>query len=207
MLKGGFMKIYITRHGQTKWNVEGRMQGQLNSDLTEKGINQAKWLGEFMQEIEIDVIISSSSGRAYDTANLIRGNRDIKIIKSDNLREMYLGEWEGRIATEIRISDKEQQDNFWNSPHQYKPSSGESYEELKCRVNKELTNIITEFKNKTVLIVTHAITLKTILAYIKNLEIKDIWSGTFMHPTCLNEIEVCDGVMNIINEGDISHYR
>jgi probable phosphoglycerate mutase len=201
------MKIYITRHGQTKWNVEGRMQGQLNSNLTEKGINQAKWLGESLQDTEIDVIISSSSGRALETAILIRGSRDIEIVKNDNLREIYLGEWEGRIATVIRISDKEQQDNFWKRPHQYEPSSGESYEELRNRVIKELDYIITEFNVNTVLIVTHAVTLKMILAYIKKLDIKNTWSGTFMHQTCLNEVVVDDGVMKIIKEGDISHYK
>ena len=57
------MKIYITRHGETKWNIQGRMQGWKNSDLTEKGIENAKKLGKSLKEINFDCIYSSPSGR------------------------------------------------------------------------------------------------------------------------------------------------
>ncbi|MGE5678709.1 MAG: phosphoglycerate mutase family protein, partial [Pseudomonadota bacterium] len=46
------MKLYITRHGETEWNLEGRMQGWQNSDLTEKGVENAKRLGKRLKDIE-----------------------------------------------------------------------------------------------------------------------------------------------------------
>ena len=86
-------RLYITRHGQTEWNVEGRFQGRADSKLTPLGESQALWLGERLKDERIDVIISSSSGRTITTSEKIRGERGIRIIPNDNLREIYLGRW------------------------------------------------------------------------------------------------------------------
>lgn len=51
--------VYVTRHGETEWNVEKRMQGRKNSALTENGMLQAKQLGDRMKDLSIDAIYSS----------------------------------------------------------------------------------------------------------------------------------------------------
>ncbi len=80
-------KLYITRHGETLWNTEGRMQGWNDSPLTDLGIKQAEWLRERIKDLKIDVIYSSPSGRAYNTAEIIKGNRELQVIKHDGYRE------------------------------------------------------------------------------------------------------------------------
>ncbi|WP_105615878.1 histidine phosphatase family protein [Vallitalea okinawensis] len=199
-------KVYITRHGQTKWNVEGRMQGQKDSRLTTLGQNQAKWLGDSLKDIPIDIIISSSSGRTISTAELIRGDRNIEIIPNDNLREMYIGEWEGMLHTEVEELYPEQRFNFWHNPHLYEPMSGESFADVLVRASNEIEDIITTYKNKNILIVTHAITLKSLIAYFEKKEIKDLWTGAFMKSTCLNILEIDGDNRNFILQGDTSHY-
>ncbi|SDY53249.1 Histidine phosphatase superfamily (branch 1) [Proteiniborus ethanoligenes] len=54
-------RLFITRHGQTEWNLEGRMQGQKDSKLTELGEIQAEWLGERLNEEKIDIIIEEKT--------------------------------------------------------------------------------------------------------------------------------------------------
>ncbi|MEE1541372.1 MAG: histidine phosphatase family protein, partial [Paludibacteraceae bacterium] len=93
-------KIYLCRHGETEWNVVKRMQGQNNSNLTELGVSQAKALGKRLEDIDIDIIYSSSCQRALDTAMHARGNRDLQIIAEDDLREINLGNWEGLLFSE-----------------------------------------------------------------------------------------------------------
>lgn len=200
-------KLYITRHGQTEWNLEGRFQGQMDSKLTSLGEIQASWLGERLNGEEIDIIISSSSGRAMDTAKIIRGNRDIKIIPNDNLREINLGIWEGKLRTDIENNWADEQKNFWNFPHLYKPIGGETYSQVLDRTSREIEKIISKHEEKNVLIVTHAVILKAIIAYIENKDLKGFWSGAFMNSTCLNIVEINKDCRNFILQGDISHYK
>ena len=70
--------IYLVRHGQTNWNILGKTQGHGNSNLTEKGINQAKDLAESMIKYPIDYIYSSDLGRAVETAEIIANKFDKK---------------------------------------------------------------------------------------------------------------------------------
>ena len=199
-------RLFITRHGQTEWNLEGRMQGQKDSKLTELGKRQAEWLGERLKEEKIDIIISSSSGRAITTSKLIRDKRNIEIVSNDKLREIYLGQWEGRLHTEIERLWEEERRNFWHFPHLYNPVGGETFSEVLDRVSGETEKIISEYEGKNILIVTHAIVLKALITYFENKDLKDFWSGEFMHSTCLNILEIKKGNRKFVLKGDTSHY-
>ena len=87
--------LYIVRHGETEWNKEGRIQGRLNSDLTSKGKKYAKLLGERLKDTEFAHLISSPSGRTLETAQLIKGNRDLPVVTDERIMEMNLGSWQG----------------------------------------------------------------------------------------------------------------
>ncbi|WP_412973888.1 histidine phosphatase family protein [Paenibacillus sp. OAS669] len=88
--------LYLTRHGETEWNVEGKLQGHKDSPLTNLGKRQAKWLGASLKEIEFDAIYSSPSPRTYQTAEIIREERKIELSSCDSLKEIGLGSWEGQ---------------------------------------------------------------------------------------------------------------
>jgi len=77
--------LYLARHGETLWNVEGRLQGHLDSPLTEVGKRQAGWLRRSLESIPFDAIYTSPSGRAYHTAEILRGDRNVDIITCDSL--------------------------------------------------------------------------------------------------------------------------
>jgi|BioPla2DNA2_1021312.scaffolds.fasta_scaffold57703_1 probable phosphoglycerate mutase len=201
------MKIYITRHGETQWNKEGLMQGWKNSDLTEKGIENAKRLGESLKDINFDVIYSSPLDRAIDTAKCINGESNTKIVLLESLKEMGFGIWEGMEHSKIKDLHFEQYTNFWERPHLYEPQeNGESFEGLLTRVKKAWDEILKSGGNN-ILIVTHAVVLKTLYMMIKNLEIKDLWNPPFMKDTCLTIVEVIENKVEIILEADTSHLK
>ena len=93
--------IYLTRHGQTLWNIEKRLQGRGNSPLTEQGIERAKELRDRIKYIHIDIIYSSPIERALTTANIIKVDKSIEVITDDGFMEMCFGGYEGQITDEV----------------------------------------------------------------------------------------------------------
>jgi len=201
-------KLYLTRHGETLWNTEGRMQGWNDSPLTELGIKQAEWLKERIKDLKIDAIYSSPSGRAYNTAEIIKGNRELQVIKHDAFREIKLGEWEGLDQEEIKALDKEQHYNFWNAPHLFKPSSNaETFEQLRDRVTPVIMDIVDKHKGENVLIVTHTMTLKAFMTAIENKPVENIWDPPFIKQTSLTAIDFKENEFEILMHGDASHHE
>ncbi|WP_278524513.1 histidine phosphatase family protein [Clostridium cochlearium] len=174
--------LYITRHGQTIWNTQRKMQGWKDSPLTQLGLKQAKRLGKRLEDDNIDIIYSSPLGRALKTAKIIRGERDISILCDERLKEIKLGKWEGIEHYVIDSDYKEEIYNFWNNPKLYKSVEGETFLQLRNRVKDFLDEIIKKHKNKTILIVTHAITLKAIMNYIEDLTIDNFWGEPHINP-------------------------
>ena len=84
--------VYLTRHGQTVWNLDKRLQGSGNSELTDYGIEQTEQLKKRVDSIQLDVIYTSPLERAKKTANIIRGDRSIEIIEVDDFKEISFGE-------------------------------------------------------------------------------------------------------------------
>ncbi|SHH45160.1 phosphoglycerate mutase [Caloranaerobacter azorensis DSM 13643] len=200
------MKIYITRHGETEWNKLGKMQGWKDSNLTIKGIEDAKKLGKSLAHIEFDKIYCSPLRRAIDTANYIKGDKNTEIIITESLKEMGFGSWEGMEYSKISESYPTQHFNFWNKPHLYKPIDGESFDVLFDRVQKVLNDIINcNNYGDNILIVTHAVVIKAIYAIIKNYSLENFWNPPFIHGTCLTILEIKDNEIQIVLEADISH--
>lgn len=200
------MKIFITRHGQTEWNEIGKLQGWKDSKLTEKGIEDAKKLGESLSHIEFNKIYCSPLGRAIDTANSIKGDRYTEIIITESLKEMGFGSWEGIEHSIVKELYPDHHFNLWNNPHFYEPIDGESFEVLFDRVKKTLNDIIDNNNyGDNILIVSHAVVIKTIYSIIKNISLENFWNPPFIHGTCLTILEVKDKEMQFVLEADVSH--
>ena len=199
--------LYITRHGETEWNTEGRMQGWNDSPLTKLGVNQAYWLHERLKDMEFNAIYSSPAGRAYKTAEILKGERNIEIIAHDALREMNLCEWEGLDQKEIKEKDEEQFYNYWKAPHLYKPLSGEDFLELQRRITSGIKEIVGNHRDETILIVTHTMTLKALMAGLSNKPISTLWDPPYINQTSLTIIEVHDDKISIEMYADDSHHK
>ena len=199
--------IYLTRHGQTEWNVVKRMQGHKNSDLTELGQKQAAALGLALKDIQIDKIYCSSSQRTLDTARLIKGNRNIEIIPTDDLMEISLGCWEGHTFDEVEAQYPEKFDNFWNHPEKYVPIDGETFEDVRNRTAKVMKLIAEKENGKNILVVTHGIVLKTIYTYFMNQDIAEVYNSQHPRSTCLCHVIREDSVWKVMKWNDTDHYK
>lgn len=199
------LTLYITRHGETKWNTEKRMQGWSDSSLTENGVKNAILLGNRLKDIEFDAIHTSPSQRTIITANLIKGDRKIPLILDDQLKEINMGIWEGETLADLKDNYPEQFDFFWNAPHQYKSINGEDFFEVKKRVSKALKMIQDKYSSGNILLVTHSVVIKVLLAIFKELPIEKIWEPPFINDTSLTVVEMVNDTAQIVLEGDLTH--
>lgn len=202
------MRLYLTRHGQTVWNIERRLQGWNDSELSEKGISNAKALRERLKDMDFYEVYSSPVGRTMKTAKIVSGLEADRIIQDENLREIHLGSWEGRLVDEIELEYPEEYSAFRCSPHLYKRSDAESYYDVQKRALISVNNVIKKHghTDRNILFVTHTVTLKTIMAYFENREFDRLWDPPFIYDTSLSMIEFKDGKGTIALHGDISHF-
>lgn len=201
------MNIYLTRHGQTEWNLEGRVQGFLDSPLTEKGINDAKKLGKRLEDVDFDIAFSSTSKRAIDTAKNILNDRNVELLNVEEIREINVGEWEGMLYTDITKNHEEDFKIYKEQPENYIPKNkGEDYKTLENRVKSFLDSLKTkDYEN--VLVVTHGLTSIVLLNLIEGNEIKDIRKREIPLGTALSLINYDGNDFKIVFEGDASHIK
>ena len=137
--------IYIVRHGQTDWNKIGRIQGHTDIELNKLGKEQALIVKEKLKDIKFDKVFSSPLKRAFKTAQLIFNG---EIVADDRLKERFNGELEGKTKNEIKVFPD------FNDPDE--TSFGiESLNDFKNRVRSFIEEILAEYKNKNILVVTH----------------------------------------------------
>ncbi len=133
--------IYLLRHGETVWNLEGRLQGQKDSPLTTRGIAQAQALAGLLSEL-IDnpaafTMIASPLGRTWQSAVIVAealglGSRSIRF--EPRLKEHHFGQWEGLTWNEVEARAPDllaaREADKWNFP----APDGESYALVAARV-------------------------------------------------------------------------
>lgn len=189
--------VFLVRHGETEWNLEERLQGNRNSSLTRNGINQAKKAGKILKNTKFDTVYSSPLTRAVNTAQLILGKKNTKLIIRDGLREIHLGPWEGKTKKETEISHPEEYINFWYYPDRYHLKGGETYRDLQKRVVEEIQNIFDENRGKTVLIVSHWIAIKTAIAFFMEKPLKDLNEAVNLSNGSLLKLSMNNGKVKV----------
>ena len=186
-------KIILVRHGETEWNQQSRLQGHQNSPLTKNGELQALETKDALGSHVINRAYVSPLQRAQETMGIILSDRELIAIKSNNLKEIGLGPWEGKTKEETKISHPTEYDYFWNKQHEFSLSGAETYQQLQERLVSELKNIFEEEKHKTILVVTHWIAIKVVMAYFTSTPLNvlsslpDLGNGKFI--TLLKEGE------------------
>lgn len=199
------LTLYITRHGETVWNTEKRMQGWLDSSLTENGIRNAASLSERLKGIEFEAIYSSPSGRTRTTSELLKANRPVPVNYDDNLREMNLGKWEGQTIESIQETHPIEIYHFWNAPQLFNPVGGETFSDVRTRALNALEKIKAGYQAGNILIVTHSVMIKMLLSIFKNSPIETLWDPPFIHDTSLTIVELAEKECRLVMEGDQSH--
>ena len=160
--------IYFIRHGETRLTPERRFSGSdgSNPGLTEIGFNQARAMAKEISARNPDILISSPMKRTLETANEIAKSTGLEIIEDQHWIESGFGEWDELTVEEImKLYPQEWQG--WVSDTSYTPGkTGESFEAVSARTEHALSTIEADYVGKTIVVVTHHMVIKTIVANV-----------------------------------------
>ena len=149
------MKLIAVRHGEAEWNVERRDMGQLDSPLTERGLQQVQALAVRLEHVRIGALYTSDLGRAMQTARIIAAATGVEPIADARLRERHLGIFQGLTKPEAASRFPREFAEYRRLGHHYRIPGGESGEERTARSVAALTDIAGRHADATIVVVTH----------------------------------------------------
>jgi len=187
------VKLFLIRHGQTSWNVEGRYQGDKDIDLNGVGIKQAKLAAKYLSRINFSNIYCSSLKRTIDTANIINKGRNLQIIVRENLKEMNFGKWEGLKFHQINEEFNEDYQKWLKDPYNTPPTGGESFKKLKDRSIAEIDSIVSENKDGSgIAVVTHGGVILSLLIHWLQIPLSR-WKSIIQRQGAINIVVIDKG--------------
>jgi 2,3-bisphosphoglycerate-dependent phosphoglycerate mutase len=201
-MKDPITEIMLVRHGETAWNAEGRIQGQLDIPLNANGLAQAEAVGRRLATEEFDVIYSSDLTRAYRTALPIGLNRPID--RRAELREQHLGVLQGLTHAEAKVRHPEAWDSFANRTAVQKIESGETLGIFAKRVIDFIGECVQKHAGERLLLVTHGGVLDVLHRHIHG---KPLTSPRDfpIYNASINILRHCEAAWSVVSWGDIAH--
>ncbi|MBW4454958.1 MAG: histidine phosphatase family protein [Nostoc indistinguendum CM1-VF10] len=174
------IRLLLVRHGETEWNRQTRFQGQIDVPLNDNGRQQSQKAGEFLKEVAIDFAVSSTMLRPKETAEIIlKQHPNVKLDLQAGLREISHGLWEGKLETEIEQEFPGELQRWRLVPTQVQMPEGENLQEVWERSVAAWQSIVEAAATnqfKTVLVVAHDATNKTLLCHILGLPLENFWN-------------------------------
>lgn len=153
------MEIYVLRHGQTDYNVQGKFQGHVNTKLNQHGIEQAEKAKEKLKEIQFDIIICSPLNRAIQTAKIVKNE---PLIIDNRIIERSFGNLEGKYGIE------NYQEHIWEY-------NIEPMDQIFKRIYSFLDEIKQKYQGKEkILVVTHECVAQVIQCYFEGIPKEDM---------------------------------
>lgn len=196
--------ILLIRHGVTPFNKQKRMQGHIDTELHEDGVDQAMKLKEKMKNVKIDVVYSSPLKRALSTAKAAFPDRNIII--EDDLKERCYGILEGLTLKEVENSvGKDVYEEYLKSRH-LEVEGCESQEDLENRVCSIMEKIARSNHGKTVAVVAHGGLFNAFYLKISNRPRED-YRVFRSHNASVTEVIYDNGKWELKNFNDISHMQ
>jgi len=166
-----FCTFYIVRHGETEWNIIGKVQGQKDSSLTSNGIVQAQKAAGRFKKTSFDKVFSSDLLRAKRTAEIIALEHKLAVKTNELLRERSFGRFEGRafkrILSELRGQFEKRELLAGKKRASFRLHKEiENDEELVARFITFLRETAVAYSNKKILVVTHGGVMRTFLIHL-----------------------------------------
>ncbi|MDT7514405.1 histidine phosphatase family protein [Rhodoferax mekongensis] len=152
-------RIIAVRHGETAWNVDTRIQGQLDIGLNERGLWQAERVGKALAEEAIDRIYSSDLQRAHSTAQAIARHtanptaREVQL--HTGLRERGFGTFEGETWADIAEKWPDESRRWKQRDPHFAPPGGETPTQLLARVQATVDDIASRHPGEHIVLVAH----------------------------------------------------
>jgi len=186
-------KIYVIRHGETDANNSFRFQGHTDNGLNAQGQRQAAALGKHFAAIDLSGVYSSSLLRARQTAQAIAALQGLEVVASDDLREIKMGEWEGKNYDEIFAADPRNMQNFLQNPAACVIPGGETFAQLITRISGFFKNLINTEPDGDIAVISHGGAIRAELCFLLGLDLSKFWTFSVGNcsTTCIGNWREC----------------
>jgi broad specificity phosphatase PhoE len=166
------IKIYIARHGETTWNVEGRIQGRSDPGLSPKGQQQSLALLEQLKNQSLSAIYSSSLQRSILTAQPVANHFGLPIRKESDLNEIAFGILEGRNLYQFDEVTQNEWERFKEDRFNYRIPGAENYSDVASRIKPFIEKTLRNHEGEEILIVGHRVVNRLLIGMVLELPLE-----------------------------------
>jgi len=197
-------RLLLIRHGQSTWNSEHRIQGQLDPPLSDEGRRQAERVGQRIAGRHFAGFYSSDLKRAFETAQAIEAATGLQAEPMAGLREIFLGEWEGLRTDDLAQRFPEAWASWTDEPDWDLVPGGEGAALFETRVAAALDEILSRHAQGDVVVVTHGGVIQIALHRVIGRPSRGLFPFKIQNAS-ISVIERRDGRMVIGGVNDTSH--
>jgi broad specificity phosphatase PhoE len=198
------MRVIAIRHGETEWNALGREQGQLDSPLTARGLEQAQAIARRLQRTSFSALYSSDLGRALATANIAAKATGAKVEVDAGLRERHTGIFQGMTKAQMAAQYASEYAAYSADPHTYAIPGGESGQQRSERSVRVMNTLADRHADETIVAITHGGFLIGFFEHVLGLAPGNNWRFKRQN-AAFNVFARVDGVWTLETWNDTSH--
>jgi alpha-ribazole phosphatase len=170
-------RIFLIRHGETKWNKVRKYQGQTDIALSEAGRRQADCLAGRLRTERFAAAYSSDLVRANETAKTIAAPHGLEVRVVTGLKEISFGAWEGMTHDSLIGEAAEEANRFFSQPlPEAKSPGGESFRQLQERMQTSLEEIVSAHPGEDVLVVSHGAAIRSAICAALDIPLSQVWN-------------------------------
>lgn len=197
-------RLCLVRHGETEWNAQRRIQGQIDIGLNAHGVRQAEAAGRWLRPAGITALYSSDLSRAWTTAQRIGVALNLSPQPAPELRERRYGIFEGLTYDELRTRHPAGYAAFESRDPDYDFETGESLKTMFQRVTGKLQTLAAAHPGETIVVVLHGGVLDIINRFVRGNSLEA--PRDFLIPNAgLNWITYSGGQWHIDTWGETAH--
>jgi alpha-ribazole phosphatase len=148
-------RLYLIRHGQVEGYEEKRYNGQENVPLTQLGEVQSELVCAYLLNASLDAVYSSDLDRSHYCAKLIAASHQLKVTTEASLRELHLGDWQGRTWAELQEAYPEDWQARLQNLVNFQVPGGESLQDAADRIRPTIMGILDKHRGGDIAVVAH----------------------------------------------------
>lgn len=201
----GKCRIFIVRHTQTVGNIEKRLTGRCDYEITPEGKEYIDLLTEELKDVKFDEVYSSTSGRAKKTIMPLAEMNNRTIIENEDLCEMYFGIYDGWTWEEVNKVNPQIKANQILTNEIVGIPEQEDMEAVADRMYNCIEGIARKGADKTILIASHGVAIEAFLRKLVGIPFSEQREKFCQHNTAINEVTYENGEFSILRLADMKH--
>lgn len=200
-------RIYLIRHAEAEGNLYRIVQGQGNSNLTDRGWRQVKALEKRFADIHIDEVYTSDLYRTCATASAVYKPKGLTPHRRKDLREIYVGDWESRTWGDIARLWPDQMAYFSRRPDLWYSEGAETAMGVLERMQTAVSAIAAENEGKTIAVFSHGYVIRLLLAQLQGYPPERMGESPTGQNTAVTLLEWENGALRIVFRDDVAHLK